>query len=72
MSVMGVINSGVSFGVQFIFPWELSNFGTAWTFFLYSIFAMICLVLVVWLLPETHGHTLEELELELTGASSAA
>lgn len=67
MSVMGVINSGVSFGVQFIFPWELSNLGTAWTFFLYGLFATVCLVLVVWLLPETRGRTLEELELELTG-----
>ena len=66
MSVMGVINSGVSFLVQFIFPWELSNFGTASTFLLYAIAAGIFLVLVAWLLPETRGRTLEELEGELT------
>lgn len=72
MSVMGVINSGVSFGVQFIFPWELSNLGTAWTFFLYGAFAAICLVLVAWLLPETRGRTLEELEVELTGSVSGS
>ena len=66
MSVMGVINSGVSFFVQFIFPWELSNLGTATTFLLYAIAAGIFLVLVIWLLPETRGRTLEELECELT------
>ncbi|MYJ95162.1 MAG: sugar porter family MFS transporter [Proteobacteria bacterium] len=66
MSVMGVINSGVSFFVQFIFPWELSNLGTATTFLLYAIAAGIFLVLVAWLLPETRGRTLEELESELT------
>jgi len=69
MSVMGVINSGISFGVQFIFPWQLSNLGTAATFFLYGVFATICLVLIAWLLPETRGRTLEELELELTGTN---
>ena len=71
MSAMGMINSGISFGVQFIFPWELSNLGTAMTFFLYAIFATICLVLIVWLLPETRGRTLEELEIELTGGKTS-
>ena len=65
MSVMGALNSGVSFGVQFIFPWELSNIGTAATFFIYGLGATVCLVLVAWLLPETRGRTLEELEHEL-------
>jgi len=68
MSVMGVLNSSVSFGVQFVFPWQLSNLGTAMTFFLYGLFAVIFLVLVAWILPETRGRSLEELEKELTGA----
>lgn len=68
MSIMGVVNSGVSFFVQFIFPWELSNLGTATTFLLYAIAAGIFLVLVIWLLPETRGRTLEQLESELTGS----
>lgn len=67
MSVMGVVNSGISFGVQFLFPWELSNLGAATTFAIYSGFAVIGLVLVTWLLPETRGRTLEQLEVELTG-----
>ena len=62
---MGALNSGVSFGVQFIFPWELSNIGTAATFFIYGLGATVCLILVAWLLPETRGRTLEELEHEL-------
>ncbi len=71
MSVMGVINSSVSFGVQFIFPWQVSNLGASMTFFLYGLFAAFFLVLVTWLLPETRGRTLEELEVELTGAEAA-
>ena len=67
MSVMGVLNSSVSFGVQFIFPWQLSNLGTAVTFLVYGIVAVFFLVLVAWILPETRGRSLEELEKELTG-----
>ena len=67
MSVMGVINSGVSTAVQFVFPWELANLGTAMTFFIYAAVALLCLLLLVRLLPETRGRTLEELERELTG-----
>ena len=67
MSLMGVVNSGVSFGVQVIFPWELNNLGTAMTFFLYAAFAFVFLILVIWLVPETRGRTLEQLEVELAG-----
>ena len=66
MSFMGVINSSVSFLVQFLFPWELSNLGTAATFLLYAVFATVCLAVVVWILPETRGRTLEQLESELS------
>lgn len=67
MSAMGVVNSGVSFGVQFLFPWKLTNLGAATTFSIYAGFAVVGLVLVTWLLPETRGRTLEQLEVELTG-----
>lgn len=65
MSVMGVVNSGVSWVVQFLFPWELSNLGNAGTFLAYAVFAGICLVLLFWLLPETRGRSLEQLEEDL-------
>ena len=66
MAVTGVVNSTVSFGVQFIFPWQLTNIGAAATFSGYALFAVISLVLVIWLVPETRGKTLEELEIEMT------
>jgi sugar porter (SP) family MFS transporter len=65
MAVMGVVNSGVSTAVQFIFPWELANLGTARTFLIYGGVSLICLLLIARLLPETRGRTLEQLEYEL-------
>jgi sugar porter (SP) family MFS transporter len=65
ISFVGLINSGISFGVQFIFPWELANFGSATTFLLYGLFAAVGLVFVVLVVPETKGRSLEELEREL-------
>ena len=71
MAMTGVINSAVSFGVQFLFPWQLTNLGVAATFSGYALFAVIGLVLVIWLVPETRGKTLEELEVEFTRRSMA-
>jgi hypothetical protein len=48
--------------VQLVFPWELGTLGAALTFSSYGIFAVIGLLLVIWLLPETKGRSLEELE----------
>ena len=65
ISFVGLINSAVSFTVQLIFPWELENLGSSLTFLLYGIFAIIGFVIVMRLLPETKGRSLEQLELEL-------
>ena len=65
MALMGIVNSGVSWFVQFIFPYELAHLGSAGTFFVFAVFAAICLVLLFWLMPETRGRSLEELEREL-------
>jgi MFS transporter, SP family, arabinose:H+ symporter len=62
ISFVGFINSGISFLVQLVFPWELANLGSAGTFLLYGIFALIGLVFILKLLPETKGKSLEELE----------
>lgn len=65
ISFVGLINSGVSFMVQLVFPWELENFGPSTTFLIYGVFAVIGLVFVYKVLPETKGRSLEELESEL-------
>lgn len=64
MAAVGLVNSGISWGVQFFFPWQLNNLGTAWTFMIYGLFAFVSLVLVSLLLKETRGKTLEEIERE--------
>ncbi len=68
ISFVGLINSAVSFLVQLVFPWELENFGNSVTFLIYGLFAIVGLVLVVRILPETKGKSLEELEAELVTA----
>ena len=65
ISFVGLINSAVSFLVQLVFPWELSTLGNAGTFLLYGIFAVTGLIIIMKLLPETKGKSLEELELML-------
>jgi MFS family permease len=62
ISFVGLINSAVSFTVQLVFPWELENIGNSATFLIYGVFAVIGLVFVLRLLPETKGKSLEELE----------
>ena len=62
ISFVGLINSGVSFMVQLVFPWELANLGNAMTFLLYAIFALLGLAIIIKFVPETKGKSLEELE----------
>jgi MFS family permease len=62
ISFVGLINSGVSFLVQLMFPWELANLGAAFTFAFYGGFALIGLSIILKYLPETKGKSLEELE----------
>ena len=62
ISLVGLINSAVSFLVQLVFPWELANLGSALTFVIYGVFAVIGLIITMKLLPETKGKSLEELE----------
>jgi sugar porter (SP) family MFS transporter len=62
ISFVGLVNSAVSFLVQLLFPWQLANLGNAGTFFIYGVFAVLGLLMIVRLLPETRGKSLEELE----------
>jgi sugar porter (SP) family MFS transporter len=65
ISFCGLINSSISFLVQLVFPWELENFGPAITFLIYGTFAIIGLLFVMRVLPETKGRSLEQLQAEL-------
>ncbi|MDE0362996.1 MAG: sugar porter family MFS transporter [Rhodospirillaceae bacterium] len=65
ISFVGLVNSAVSFGVQLVFPWELENLGNSLTFLIYAVFAIVGLVIVIRLVPETKGRSLEELQAEL-------
>ena len=62
ISFVGFINSGISFTVQLVFPWELETLGSAGTILLYGIFGAIGFIFVMIILPETKGKSLEELE----------
>lgn len=62
ISVVGFWNSVVSASVTMIFPWELSHFGAAGTFFGYGIMASAALLFVLTSVPETKCKSLEELE----------
>jgi len=65
ISFVGFINSGVSFLVQWIFPWELDTLGSSVTFLIYGIVAALGLIFIIKIIPETKGKSLEELEAQL-------
>ncbi|MEM6345121.1 MAG: sugar porter family MFS transporter [Bacteroidota bacterium] len=62
ISFVGMINSGVSFLIQFIFPLELELIGSTATFLIFGLFALAGLVFIIRTVPETKGRSLEELE----------
>lgn len=70
ISIAGFWNALVSASVTFIFPWELSTFGSAGTFLIYGVFASAAFLFVMLFVPETKGRTLEQLETELTTNSA--
>jgi MFS transporter, SP family, arabinose:H+ symporter len=62
ISCVGVVNSIVCVLVQFVFPWEMATLGAARTFFIYGACALVGVVLLARVVPETRGRSLEELE----------
>jgi sugar porter (SP) family MFS transporter len=62
IGVIAFVNSLISSLVQLIFPWELSNLGNALTFFIFGAIALIGFFVMLKILPETKGKSLEELE----------
>ncbi|MBT8190783.1 MAG: MFS transporter, partial [Bacteroidia bacterium] len=68
IGVIGFVNSFVSWLIQQIFPWELSNLGNALTFLLFALVAMVGFFILLKILPETKGKSLEQIEKELVRA----
>lgn len=67
ISIVGVVNSMVSFTTQLVFPWELATFGAAFAFGVFGLFALLGLFFVIKKVPETKGKSLEDIEHELLG-----
>ncbi len=65
ISVVGLVNSAISFLVQWVFPWELDVLGNTLTFLIYAVFAVLGLAFIIKVIPETKGKSLEELEEQL-------
>ena len=68
IGVIGFVNSFSSWLIQQIFPWELSNLGGAVTFLIYGLIAVLGVFLMIKILPETKGKSLEDIENELVKA----
>ena len=69
IGAIGFINSFSSWLIQQIFPWEISNLGSALTFFIYGLIATVGVLLFIKILPETKGKSLEQIEKELVNTN---
>lgn len=65
IGIATIFNSGASFLVQFLFPWQISTFGTSTTFAWFAVVGALGMLLIL-RLPETKGETLESLENKLS------
>lgn len=65
IGAIGFVNSFVSWLIQQIFPWELSNLGNAMSFFIFGVIATVGFFILLKILPETKGKSLEQIESEL-------
>ena len=64
IGVIGFVNSFVSWLVQQVFPWELSTLGNAMSFLIFGIIALGGFFILLKILPETKGKSLEQIEFE--------
>ncbi|WP_445957031.1 sugar porter family MFS transporter [Yeosuana sp.] len=64
IGVIAFVNSFISSVVQLIFPWELSNLGNAMSFFIFGAIAFVGFFILLKILPETKGKSLEQIENE--------
>ena len=65
IGVIGFVNSFISWVVQQVFPWELSNLGNAMSFLIFGVIALVGFFILLKILPETKGKSLEQIEFDL-------
>jgi MFS family permease len=65
IGAIGFVNSFISWLVQQIFPWELSTLGNAITFLIFGLIAFVGFFILLKILPETKGKSLEQIEFDL-------
>lgn len=63
MSVCTVSNFAFNFFVVGSFPVLLHRIGGAWTFWMFGIVSILCIIFVYFFVPETKGISLEQIEL---------
>lgn len=69
ISVAGFFNSAISYLVQHLFPVGMDSLGPAAVFSIFGSFAVLAVVFSAFIVPETKGRSLEELEHELIGST---
>lgn len=68
LPVAALVQTISSWSIQQFFPWQLDNMGVASIFFMYAAIGLAGLVVMYFILPETKGKTIENLEQELARA----
>jgi MFS transporter, SP family, galactose:H+ symporter len=70
MSLATIANWGFNLVVSVTFLDLVAAVGNASAFLLYAVFSVVAFVFVVVMVPETKGHSLEEIELQLEGSAT--
>ena len=72
MSIAALCNWGSNFIVALTFPVLLATFGGAGSFWLFAVLGIVAWIFVYFMVPETKGRTLEEIEADLRGTGVTA
>jgi sugar porter (SP) family MFS transporter len=72
MSIAALCNWGSNFIVALIFPVLLATFGGSGSFWLFAALGIVAWIFVYFMVPETKGRTLEEIEADLRGTGVTA
>jgi len=68
MPVVALVQTIAGFIISYFFPWQLENMGAATTFLIFAVVAGVGLAIMFFILPETRGKTIEQLERDLITA----